>query len=134
MNHSFPHRMIAVPARILLALFTDPLATVAIVVFWAALALTFWVSWLLIVRIEQWIARHVADHALDREYADLCDAYRLDEPADMSGAEHLPGVTRLGPVTPQPVRHALKRRGAQAVRIYRRRMRHTMTSSDRRSR
>lgn len=130
MTHSFPHRMIAVPARILLALFTDPLATVAIVAFWAALAVVFWVSWLLIVRVEQWIGRHVADRALDREYAALCDQYCPDKPAD---AEYLPGVTHLGPAAPPSVRTALRRRRMPSVRIPRRRVRHTTTSSSDRS-
>lgn len=127
MNHSFPHRMIAVPARILLALFTDPVATIAVVAFWAALALTFWVSWLLIVRVEQWITRHVKGDALDREYAELCASYPADETPD---AEYLPGVTQLGPTTPQPPpRRPSRRRRMPSVRIPRRRVRHT--TSDR---
>lgn len=133
MNHSFPHRMIAVPARILLALFTDPLATVAVVAFWAALAVVFWVSWLLIVRVEQWIARHVNQHharqeqrAFEEITQHLGDVFPADIP---SGAEYMPGVTQLGPATPPPVRPALKRRRMAGVRIPRRRARHATTSS-----
>lgn len=129
MTPSFPHRMIAVPARILLALFTDPVATVAVVAFWAALAFTFWVLWLLIVRVEQQIARRVKGDALDREYAALCDAYSPDGPCD---TEELPGVTRIGPAAPPPPHRPSRRRRMYGVRIPRRRTRHTTTSSSNR--
>lgn len=132
MTHSFPHRMVAVPARILLALFTDPLATIAVVAFWAALALVFWVLWLLIVRVETWISRHVADRVLDRErraFDEIVQRLRDDFPSD---AEYLPGVTRIGPATPPPGRQ-VRRRMPRIPGRPRARRHTTFSSSDRRS-
>lgn len=130
MIHSFPHRMVAVPVRILLGLFTDPVALIADVVFYLALTFTLWGLWLLIVHVKHWIARHVRHAALDREYAALCDAYSLDGPCD---TEKLPGVTHVGPAAPPPVRRPSRRRRRPGVRIPRRRVRNTTTSSSDRS-
>lgn len=131
---SFPHRMIAVPARILLALFTDPLATVADVVAYAALALMFAGLSVLIVRIERWISRRLALHRRRREQRafeeitqHLGDVFPADVPSD---AECLPGVTRIGPASSAPVRPAFTRRRIAGLHIPRRRVRHT-TPSDR---
>lgn len=141
MTSSFPHRLFSAVFQSAVVLFEHLPPLAATVVFFAAVvavvAVSVAVPWQtarLAVRAWRRIAARRSLAGLNREYAALCAAYSLDGPADTFGAEYLPGVIHLGSATPPPVRRALKRRGAQAVRIYRRRMRHTTTFSDRRSR
>ena len=134
MNPSFPHRMAAVIARIVLAVVEDLPAFVADVACLVAVPVSLWLLHRLIVRTAAWIGQHVRRDALDREYAELCAAAGADDPA----VECLPGVTHLGRPTPPPLRRPVRRRRMPGVRIPRRprARRYTPTSSsfDRRTR
>lgn len=114
MTPSFPHRMVAVVARIVLAIVKDLPAAVADIACLVAAVVSLWLLHRLIKSAAAWIGRHVRRDALDREYAELCESHRAEIPA-----------------TPARVRSALKRR-RMPVRIPRRRVRHTTSSSDRR--
>lgn len=141
MTHSFPHRLIAAVFQSAVVLFEHLPPLVAAVVFFAAavavVAVSVAVPWQtarLVVRVWRRAAGRRALAKLNREYAALCATHSLDgpadEPDDEPDAEHLPGVTRIGPATPPPVRRATRRR-RMPVRIPRRRVRHTTTTSDR---
>ena len=121
MTPSFPHRMVAVISRIVLAVVEDLPAFVADVACLVAVPVSLWLLHRLIVHGAAWIGQHVRRDALDREYAELCGSFSTDDSAD---AEQLPGVPRL------PTRE-LHRRVRRSIR---RRLtrRHPTTSSDRR--
>jgi len=106
--------MAAVIARIVLAFVADAACLVAVPV-------SLWLLHRLIVHGAAWIGQHVRRDALDREYAELCNSFSTDDPAD---AEQMPGVSQL------PTRE-LQRRTRRSIR---RRLtrRHSTTSSDRR--
>lgn len=114
MTPSFPHRMVAVVARIVLAIVEDVPAAVADIACLVAAVVSLWLLHRLIKSAAAWIGRHVRRDALDREYAELCESFDANTSA-----------------TPPRVRSALKRRRMSGVRIPRRRVRHTTTSSDR---
>lgn len=139
MISSFPHRMVAATFQFAVVLFEHQPPIVAAVVFFAAVvavvAVSVTVPWQtarLIVRVWRWIRHRAANRRalaeLNREYAALCATYRLDGPADDSDVEHLPGVTRIGPATPPPVRPALRRRRMADMRIPSRILRRNTTN------
>lgn len=117
MNPSFPHRMVAVVARIVLAIVEDLPATVADIACLVAAVVSLWLLHRLIVCTAAWIGRHVRRDALDREYAELCESFDTNTPA----------------TTPR-VRTALKRRRITGVRIPRRPLRRTHSDSKRKAR
>ena len=92
MTPSFPHRMAAVIARIVLAVVEDLPAFVADVACLVAVPVSLWLLHRLTVNGAVWIGRYVRRDALDREYAELCGSFSTDDPAD---AEQLPGVSQL---------------------------------------
>lgn len=115
------------------AIATDPQAALAFSIAALVVLLSLPLALRALITAERWIARHVRHDALDREYAALCATYSRDELTDASDAEYLPGVAHLGPAAPPlPSRRPSKRRRMPSVRIPRRRVRHTTTSSDRR--
>lgn len=137
---TFPHRLIAASFQFAVVLFEHLPPIVAAAVFFVAVvavvAVSVAVPWQtarLVVRVWRRDADRRALAELNREYADLCNAYSPNGPTGTSGAEHLPGVTRIGPATPPPVRPKLRRRRMPSVRIPRRHVRHTTTSSSDRS-
>ena len=141
MTPSFPHRMVAATFQFAVFLFEHLPPIVAAVVFFVAVvavvAVSVAVPWQtarLVVRAWRRDADRRALAELNREYAALCDAYSPNGPADTSDAEHLPGVTRFGPAVPPPVRREIRRRRMAGVRIPRRRVRHTTSSSSDRRR
>lgn len=92
MNPSFPHRMVAVIARIVLAIVEDLPAFVADAACLVAVPVSLWLLHRLVAHGATWVGQHVRCDALDREYAELCGSFSADDPAD---AEQLPGVPRL---------------------------------------
>jgi len=91
-NPSFPHRMVAVIARIVLAVVEDLPAFVADAACLVAVPVSLWLLHRLAVHGAVWIGRHVRRDALDREYAELCGSFGADDSTD---AEQLPGVPQL---------------------------------------
>lgn len=92
MNPSFPHRMLAVIAHIVLAVVEDLPAFVADIACLAAVPVSLWLLHRLIVHGAAWVGQHVRRDALDREYAELCGSFSTDDPAD---AEQMRGVSQL---------------------------------------
>lgn len=130
---SFAHRMVAVAARIVLAIVEDLPAAVADIACLIAAAVSLWMLHRLIVRTAAWIGRHVAAHRERSAFEEIVEHFH-DSPAGALGDEptqQLPGPTRLGPTVPLPARE-LQRRTRRSIR---RRLtrRHTTTSSDRRN-
>lgn len=116
---SFPHRMVAVVARLVLAIVEDLPAAVADIACLVAAAVSLWPLHRLIVHTAAWVGEHVAAHRKREEQ------HAFDEI-----------VSHLGDVfsaAPPPVRREIRRRRMAGVRIPGRHVRHT-TSSDRRTR
>ncbi|ACU71951.1 hypothetical protein Caci_3042 [Catenulispora acidiphila DSM 44928] len=136
MTPSFPHRMLAVVARLVLAIVEDLPAFVADIAAVVVVAVAARILHWLIKRAAAWVGRHVADHRLKREteafngiVQHLGDVFAdVDEPTQL-----LPSAPHHRPATPPPVRRALRRRRMPGVHIPRRRVRHTTTSTDRRN-
>lgn len=123
---SFPRRLFSAVFQAAVVLFEHLPPLIAAAVLLAAVAavvtVTVAVPWhaaRLAVRVWRWIQRRAADRKalaeLNREYAALCKSHRAETTA-----------------TPPRVCFALKRRRMPSMRISRRRVRHTTSSSDRR--
>lgn len=137
MTASFPHRMLAVLARVVLAMVEDPPALVVnVAVFVAVVFAARFLHWL-IKHTAAWVGRHVASHQMSRETDAFDEITRHlgDVFADVDEPTRLPGVARIGPVTPPPPRTVRRRRRIRSVRIpgRPRMQRHTTTPSRRRS-
>lgn len=110
MNPSFPHCMVAVAARIVLAIVEDPSAAVADIACLVAVAVSLWLLHRLIVRTAAWIGGHVAAHR-KRPRADAVDeAFAAIVEHEPELAEQLAAVRdEYHPASPPPRRELHRR-------------------------
>jgi hypothetical protein len=137
MTPSFPHRMVAVAARIVLAIVEDLPAAVADIACLIAMPVSLWLLHRLIVRTAATIGEHVAAHHKQAAADAVDDAFNaIVERYDATADDPMGQLDEVVRIKPQPAPLPRRQLHRRPRRFPGRRIRrhHTTSSSDRRSR